>query len=76
MASIDLKIKDTRVFCVLKVRTKKRILPFVKKYINTIWTDDEEDEIHSIRKRVFSDSFGSYQESYFDNRGFILKNKS
>ena len=70
--AIDRNTKDARIWCVLKDRTKDRLLPFVKKYINTD-RGDQEDEIHSIRTRVFSDSFSSYQVSDFSNLGFILK---
>ena len=70
--AIDRNTKDARIWCVLKDRTKDRLLPFVKKYINTDRAD-QEDEIHSIRTRVFSDSFSSYQVSDFSNLGFILK---
>ena len=70
--AIDHNAKDARIWCVLNNRTKERLLTLVKNYIN-IDRADEEDEIHSIRTRVFSDSFSSYQVSDFSILGFILK---
>ena len=68
---IDRQTKDARIRCVLNNRTKERLLPLVKEYINT-YVDDEEEQ-YSIRTRVFSDSFSSYQINDFDNLDFILK---
>ena len=50
--AFDRNTKNERIWCVLKDRTKARLLPLVKKYINTD-RSDQEDEIHSIRTRDF-----------------------
>ena len=68
---IDRHTKDARIRCILNNRTKERLLPIVKEYINTYV--DVEEEQYSIRTRVFSDSFSSYQINDFDNLGLILK---
>lgn len=68
---IDRQTKDAQIRGVLNNRTKERLLPIVKEYINT-YVDDEEEQ-HSIRTRVFSDFFSSDQINDFDNLGFILK---
>ena len=80
---IDRNNKEARIRCVLTVRSKNKLLPFIKKYVNTFAgneyeeSEDEEDVIMdeniSIRTRIFSDCFSSYQPSDFRNMGFILK---
>ena len=71
---IDRNIKQTRVRCVLTDRTKNKLLPIIKKYINTKdYHMNINDENCSIRTSIFSDCFSSYQPSDFNNMGFILK---
>ena len=68
------KTKDARVYCVLTNRTKQKLLPIIKD--NVITDSGEEDnleEINSVKTRIFSDCFSSYQTNDFKDLGFILK---
>ena len=83
---IDRNTKEARVRCVLNNRTKDKLLPIIKKYVYSGNDSDELDldeydeegniiieENYSIKTRVFSDCFRSYQIEDFDNMGYILK---
>ena len=77
---IDLNTKDTRIRCILSNRTKNNLLNFVKRYVHTNEDEDEDEdgdiiigENTSIRTRIFSDCFQSYQPINFRNLGYILK---
>ena len=71
---IERKSKEARIFCVLNNRTKENLLPFVK---NNIITEEYEDanmpENFSLKTRIFSDCFASYQVNDFKEMGYILK---
>ena len=67
---IDGNTKDARIRCVLNDWTKNKLLPIVKKYVNTKVDEDEDGDIimnenENISTRVFSDSFRSYQPNDF-----------
>ena len=51
--SINKCIKYAKELLCIEDGSKKRLLPFVKKYINTARTDDEEDEIHNLEREYF-----------------------
>jgi hypothetical protein len=75
---IDRNTKEVRIRCVLKDRTKQKLLPIVKQYVYTCDGEDEDgdinmDEDESIQNRIFSDCFRSYQPNDFKNLGYILK---
>lgn len=64
------------VRCVLTNRTKNRLLPIVKKYVNTMDfnrdNDEDDNEEFSIKTRIFSDCFKIYRPVDFYNLGYIL----
>ena len=71
---IDRKTKNARVFCVLNNRTKERLLPII--WNNVLTEENEENnlpEINSIKTRVYSDCFSSYQVNDFKEKGYLLK---
>ena len=80
---VDRNTKEARIYTVLNNRTKNKLLPIIK---NNIYSLNEESfmdiegedneslpEECSVKTRVFSDSFSSYQISDFNNLGLILK---
>ena len=71
---IERSIKNPRVFCVLNNRTKENLLPIIWK--NLLTEENEEPnlmEIESIKTRVYSDCFSSYQVNDFKEKGYLLK---
>ena len=69
--------KNARIFCVLNDRTQQNLLNLVR---NNVITEDnnlddemEESESESIKTRVYSDCFASYNEQRFAEYGYILK---
>ena len=65
---IDGKPKNGRVYCVLSDRTKRNLLPIVKK--NVVTNDNEDDNIPeniSTKTRIYSDCFRTYQINDFKN---------
>ena len=75
---IDRNTKEARIRCVLKDRTKQKLLPIVKQYVYTFDVEDEDgdinmDEDESIQTRIFSDCFRSYQPNDFKNLGYNFK---
>ena len=80
---VDCNTKKSRVFRVLTNRTIQKLLPIKKDNIYSNYEgyhmdlDEENDSIEneelSIKTRVFSDCFRSYQITDFNNLGLILK---
>lgn len=75
---IERSTKNVRFFCVLNDRTKNNLLKIVRDNVNT--TDDEIDdnddelnENYSLKTRIYSDCFSSYQIVYFNRSNYILK---
>ena len=71
---IERQSKEARIFCVLGNKTKEKLLPYIK---NNIITEEYEEvnmpENLSLKTRIFSDCFASYQVSDFKEMGYILK---
>jgi hypothetical protein len=80
---IDMNTKEASIRCVLTDRSKNKLLPIIKKYVNTLdgneYEENEDDENVimnenvSIKTRIFSGCFRSYHPIDFQNMGFILK---
>ena len=71
---IERSTKDAKVYCVLNNRTKDSILPIIKN--NAITNENEEENLsgdESIKTRVYSYCFSSYQANDFKEIGYILK---
>ena len=67
--------KEARVFCVLNNRTKENLLPIIKNNIATDGNEDNEEELYeeeSVKTRIYSDCFRSYQVNDFKEMGYIL----
>lgn len=61
---IDCSDKDTRIFYVMNDRTAANLLPIIEKNVYTINDDNDEDNniIYSLKTRIYSDFFASYQQ--------------
>ena len=71
---IDRNIKEARVRCVLNNRTKQKLLAIFNKYVSTNAEEDPDlEEEESVKTRVYSDSFSSYQVRDFQANRYILK---
>ena len=73
---INRATKEARVFCVLNNRTKENLLPIIKNNIATDENENNEDEdlseAESVKTRIYSDCFRSYQVNDFKEMGYIL----
>ena len=73
---INRATKEARVFCVLNNRTKENLLPIIKNNIATDENENNEDEDlsekESVKTRIYSDCFRSYQVNDFKEMGYIL----
>ena len=78
---IDRSDKEARVFCVMNNRTKENLRPIIKDNIVTIneqendVNEEEEESIineDTLKTRIYSDCYSSYQQSDFDEMGYIL----
>ena len=68
---ISRETKEASVYCVLNDRTKNNLLAIIKKNIITYDEEDEDlSEINSIKTRIYSDSYSSYQPNDFKNAGY------
>ena len=74
---VERSTKEARIFCVLNNRTKENLLPLVKNNIITAENEDNDDEDlsenESVKTRIYSDCFSSYQVNDFKEMGYILK---
>ena len=80
---IDRNTKEARIRCVLNDRTKEKLLPIIKEYVHTNIDDVDLEqnenaddygnrinpEDYTIKTRIFSDSFRTYQVSDFKTMG-------
>ena len=66
---INRATKEARVFSVLNNRTKENLLPIIKNNIatdeNAINEEEELSEDESVKTRIYSDCFSSYQANDF-----------
>ncbi len=73
---INRATKEARVFYVLNNRTKENLLPIIKNNIatdeNAINEEEELSEDESVKTRIYSDCFSSYQVNDFKEMGYIL----
>ena len=71
---IDRSDKDARIFCIMNDRTAANLLQIIKKniYIINDDIDDDNNNNYSLKTRIYSNSFASYQQRDFDNMGYIL----
>ena len=73
---INRATKEARVFCVLNNINKENLLPIIKNNIATDENENNEDEdlseAESVKTRIYSDCFRSYQVNDFKEMGYIL----
>ena len=71
---VERSTKEARIFCVLNNRTKENLLPLIKNNVITAENEDEDlSENESVKTRIYSDCFSSYQVNDFKEMGYILK---
>ena len=73
LSLISRETKEARIFCVLKNRTKNNLLSIVKNDVTTAVEEEKLTPNESVKARIFSDCYCSYQIEDFRNLGFILK---
>lgn len=71
---ISRETKEARIFCVLNNRTKNNLLPIIQNNVVTAIDEDENMPLElSVKTRIYSDCYSSYQVEDFKHLGYVLK---